>query len=233
MDVPTRTVSFYMNDGTDTSKKLACNKNQPIGVLPEVSRDGFMFIGWFTNPKSGYGTKFTKDTSIDTDVELYAHWRKSKHNKRRQMMMAMSSKDTWTNEDKGQIHLGLGSDEYDEYLEDLQEHNPLKPNDNMHQELAEHNQDLVLELNEKANQTQNPLVDRKHNESLKRSEILATASYLADSVFKTTDKSDDERLGTMRGNNDIVSSLVNNPSKSIDETVDDTEDYIMYGHKYW
>ena len=70
MDVPTRTVSFYMNDGTDTSKKWACNKNQPIGVLPEVSRDGFMFIGWFTNPKSGYGTKFTKDTSIDTDVEL-------------------------------------------------------------------------------------------------------------------------------------------------------------------
>lgn len=233
MDIPTRTVSFYMNDGTDTSKRWYCNKNQPIGSLLEVSREGFVLIGWFTNPKSGYGTKFTKDTSVDTDVELYAHWRKSKYNKRRPAFLPTSSKDTWTNEDKSQIHLDLGSDEYEEYIEDLQEHNPLKPNDKMHQDLAEYNQDLALELNEKAVNMQNPLGDRKHNESIKRSEILSTASYLADAVFKTTDKSDDERLSTMRGDNEIVSNLINNPSKSIDETVDDTEDYIMYGRKYW
>lgn len=233
MDIPTRKVSFYMNDGTSTSKTWSCIKNRPIGSLPEASRDGYALIGWFTNPKSGYGTKFTKDTSIDTDVELYAHWRKSKTNNRHYGFSLNNSKDTWTNEDKNQIHLGLGSDEYEEYIEDLQEHNPSKPSDEMHIELEERNQNLALELSEKASQFENPLGDRKHNESIKRSEILSTASFLEDSVFKSVDKTDDERLSTMKGNNEIVSSLINNPSKSINETIDDTEEYIMFGNKYF
>ena len=179
---------------------------------------GSSLIGWFTSPDAGYGTKCTENTMIDEDMALYAHWCKSKR-KRSQ------TKDTWTNDDKDQIHLGLGSDEYHEYLKDLQEHHPLKSHDVMPQ--------AHVEFNEKTNQRQSFLTNRTHNESLKRSEILKAVSSLTNLVFHTTDQSDDERLGTMRGNNEIVSSLVNNPSTSIDEMVEDTKDYILYGPQYW
>ena len=125
--------------------------------------------------------------------------------------------------------MGLGADEYHEYLKDLQEHHPLKPHDAVSQD----HPDFLVKLNEKPNQRQSLLTNRTHNELLKRSEILKAVSSLTNLVFHTVDQSDDERLGTMRGNNEIVSSLVNNPSKSIDEMVEDTKDYILYGHQYW
>lgn len=222
-----------MNDGTDTSKTLSYIKNKPIGSFPDVNRHGYALVGWFTHPDSGYGTKFNKDMSVDTNIELYAHWRKSKNHNKRHLFGLNTSKDTWSNDDKNEIHLGMGSDEYEEYLDDLQEHNPLKPNDKMHNDLVERNQNLALELNEKANQNQNPLGDRKHNESIKRSEILATTASLSDMVFRSVDKSDDERLATMMGENEVVEDLVHNQGKSISDTIDDTEDYIMYGRKHW
>lgn len=222
MEESTRTIRFYRNDGTKTFKTKVCPRNQLLGSLPKVHRDGFLLIGWFTSPDAGYGTKCTEDTMIDEDMVLYAHWYKSKR-KRSQ------TKDTWTNDDKDQIHLGLGSDEYHEYLKDLQEHHPLKPHDAVSQDHL----DFLVKLNEKPNQRQSLLTNRTHNELLKRSEILKAVSSLTNLVFHTVDQSDDERLGTMRGNNEIVSSLVNNPSKSIDEMVEDTKDYILYGHQYW
>lgn len=222
MEESTRTIRFYRNDGTKVFKTKVCPKHQLLGSLPKVHRDGFLLIGWFTSPDAGYGTKCTEDTTIDEDMVLYAHWYKSKR-KRSQ------TKDTWANDDKDQIHLGLGSDEYHEYLEDLQEHHPSKS----HDELPQDHQDFLVELNEKTNQRQSVLTNRTHHESLKRSEILKAVSSLTNLVFHTADQSDDERLGTMRGNNEIVSSLVNNPSKSIDEMVEDTKDYILYGHQYW
>ena len=51
--------------------------------------------------------------------------------------------DTWEDGRKEQISLELGSDEYEEYLDDLQSNNPENSNDSFHDRLEQHNEDLV------------------------------------------------------------------------------------------
>lgn len=42
--------------------------------LPNASRNGYQFAGWFTQ-KNGKGTRFlSNDTIINNDITLYAHW---------------------------------------------------------------------------------------------------------------------------------------------------------------
>lgn len=42
--------------------------------LPNATRNGYQFAGWFTQP-NGKGTRFlSNDTIINTDITLYAHW---------------------------------------------------------------------------------------------------------------------------------------------------------------
>lgn len=45
---------------------------QPIGDLPRAAKDGYYFLGWFTE-KTG-GTLVTKDTVVTSDMTLYAHY---------------------------------------------------------------------------------------------------------------------------------------------------------------
>lgn len=71
------------------------------------------------------------------------------------------AKDRWTNESKGQISLEQGSDEYEEYVEDIKEQLPSKPSDEFHEELSEHNADLVTRLYDKASENPEAPDDRQ------------------------------------------------------------------------
>ena len=43
-----------------------------IGKLPTPKRDGYKFIGWFTEAEGG--VKISKSTLVSEDVTYYAHW---------------------------------------------------------------------------------------------------------------------------------------------------------------
>ena len=47
-------------------------KGQTIGTLTPASRQGYTFLGWFTDPVNG--TEITSSTVIDEDIKAYAHW---------------------------------------------------------------------------------------------------------------------------------------------------------------
>ena len=67
-------VSFDANGGTveETGKELICYDK--VGEMPEPTRTGYAFLGWFTDPSEG--TQITPEYVFDdvNDVTLYAHW---------------------------------------------------------------------------------------------------------------------------------------------------------------
>ncbi len=70
----TWTVSFYAMGGTivgDDTKLV--EKNQMIGALPEVTREGYTFGGWWTGP-DGSGIQYQADYAVTEDLYLYAYW---------------------------------------------------------------------------------------------------------------------------------------------------------------
>ena len=46
--------------------------NQEIGTLPTITRTGYTFLGWFTDPTNG--TQITSSTIVNDDDIYYAHW---------------------------------------------------------------------------------------------------------------------------------------------------------------
>ncbi|MCR4648459.1 MAG: InlB B-repeat-containing protein, partial [Lachnospiraceae bacterium] len=68
------TVTFNVNGGTalkETTVKYQITK--AYGKLPETSRTGYTFSGWYT-AKSG-GTKVTAKSICEGDITFYAHWK--------------------------------------------------------------------------------------------------------------------------------------------------------------
>lgn len=68
------TVSFDANEGNTTATSQRVTNGTPYGTLPDATRTGYTFAGWYTE-KDG-GTAITEDTTVDTaeDIILYAHW---------------------------------------------------------------------------------------------------------------------------------------------------------------
>ena len=68
------TVTFNANGGTETSETRTVTYGNPYGELPTLTREGYTFVGWFTE-KDG-GTQVTKDTEVKTvaDHTLHAQW---------------------------------------------------------------------------------------------------------------------------------------------------------------
>ena len=66
------TVTFDANEGsvTETSRKVA--EGTAIGTLPKPTRDGYSFLGWFTEAEGG--TQISSSTVVAGDVAFYAHW---------------------------------------------------------------------------------------------------------------------------------------------------------------
>lgn len=67
-------VTFQNNDGTDTSTEMTTDENGKISVLPEPSRAGYVFEGWYTAADGG--EKITAETVFENDTVVFARWRK-------------------------------------------------------------------------------------------------------------------------------------------------------------
>lgn len=218
----TRKVVFEKNDGSGLKQVWKREKGKPIGALPNPRRDGYVLLGWFTEPDNGDGSKFTSKYNVDRDLILYAHWRKAKSKKWQHQFN--NAKDTWDNDSKNQTSLDLGSDEYEEYVENLKEHNPFKPDDEMHKDLAEYNMRFAEKLAEKAAQPEDPTDKKKVRwEMQKRAVSKAVYTNLLRKALGTPDVSDDERLRDFDEH-----KLVYDDSVTVDNYDDVMDDIVFH-----
>lgn len=152
---------------------------------------------------------------------------------RRQQMIMTNIDDKWQDTRKEQISLELGSSEYQEYVEDLKEHNPFKPEDEMHQALEEHNEDLVTKLYDKRDNPEVKESDLRVSDSaakiLAREEqqkrsmhAQAVKAALASAVYTET-MSDDALATAITTDNPVLYDSSIKP----DDYVQAIEDYVM------
>ena len=66
------TVTFDANGGTASGSYTKVAAGSEIGTLPSATREGYTFLGWYTE-KSG-GTQITSSTIITSDLTVYAQW---------------------------------------------------------------------------------------------------------------------------------------------------------------
>ena len=71
------TVSFNANGGDVDTASKEVTYNGTYGELPTATRDGYVFLGWFTSATSGTQIKASSTVSITTTQTLYAHWKVS------------------------------------------------------------------------------------------------------------------------------------------------------------
>ena len=70
------TITFEPNGGSVSGTSRVVTYGEAYGVLPEPTRDGYGFNGWFT--ESTGGTQVTAETKMGAvDVTVYAQWNKS------------------------------------------------------------------------------------------------------------------------------------------------------------
>lgn len=68
------TVTFDANGGACDTADVKTDLSGKIDALPEATRSGYTFLGWFTQASGG--EKVTVDRVYDADTVLYAHWEK-------------------------------------------------------------------------------------------------------------------------------------------------------------
>ncbi len=71
------TITLDPNDGTDETTSIRATWSKGYGTLPELTRAGYTFLGWFTAADGG--TEVTVSTTVATNYDhtLYAHWSKN------------------------------------------------------------------------------------------------------------------------------------------------------------
>lgn len=71
------TITLDPNDGTDETTSIRATWSKGYGTLPELTRAGYTFLGWFTAADGG--TEVTASTTVATNYDhtLYAHWSKN------------------------------------------------------------------------------------------------------------------------------------------------------------
>ncbi len=65
-----KAVNFDLNG----ANRLIVNKNEKVAQPTDITRDGYKFMGWYTDAEGT--TKFDFNTPITTDITLYAKWEK-------------------------------------------------------------------------------------------------------------------------------------------------------------
>lgn len=65
-------ITFDANGGDEIAQNVAYTEDGMYRNLPEATRDGYMFDGWYTR-KDG-GDQVTEDTVYTEDTTVYAHW---------------------------------------------------------------------------------------------------------------------------------------------------------------
>lgn len=69
------TVTFWMNDGTNSKEEKVINDGDKVVKPADPVRDGYVFNGWYDKKEKGTKYDFTKD--VVSDIDLYAHWEKA------------------------------------------------------------------------------------------------------------------------------------------------------------
>ncbi|MBE5817771.1 MAG: hypothetical protein E7312_01800 [Clostridiales bacterium] len=72
---PKFTVSFNVNGGTGSFSPITVEKTKQYGTLPEPTRSGYTFDGWYTAASGGTKITATSTVSINSNATLYAHWK--------------------------------------------------------------------------------------------------------------------------------------------------------------
>lgn len=76
-EVKTRfTVALDANGGrvSPYQDQLVLKNGEQYGTLPEPVREGYKFLGWYTEAEAGQRIKSTTKFTADQDQVLYAHW---------------------------------------------------------------------------------------------------------------------------------------------------------------
>jgi len=68
------TVTFNANGGNVSPPSQMVTYNSTYGTLPEPTRAGYQFNGWYTAADGGSQVKADTKVSITADQTLYAHW---------------------------------------------------------------------------------------------------------------------------------------------------------------
>lgn len=66
------TVTFDVNGGSCDTESASTNQDGKLSALPDASRSGYFFDGWYTE-KTG-GAEVTTSTVFDKASTVYAHW---------------------------------------------------------------------------------------------------------------------------------------------------------------
>ena len=66
------TVTLAPGEGTVAPETFRVLPGHAIGTLPKATRNGHIFLGWFTASEGG--SQVTAETAVTGDLTLYAHW---------------------------------------------------------------------------------------------------------------------------------------------------------------
>ena len=72
--IPKHTLTFNPNGGSVEQTSKICVESEAVGTLPDPTRDGYVFSGWFTSADGGTMVEPTTTYSWTENVEIYAHW---------------------------------------------------------------------------------------------------------------------------------------------------------------
>lgn len=95
-ELPSYTVTFDRNDGSPNTFEVKVPQGMAIGELPEVSRSGYAFKGWYTAMEGGI--KLTPDTVLTGNTTYYAQWEETD--------FTFSGTKPWTIDDDGSMRSG-------------------------------------------------------------------------------------------------------------------------------
>lgn len=220
--------------GMGATKEVVCDVCHKSYFIPESSEH-------YTCPYCGGHRENIEDDDLspisaiqETSSDLMT---KYETKIRAEALMRQRKNEVWSNDAKEQHSLEQGSDGYEAYLEDLQEYNPMRPDDEMHAELEQHNEDLVTKAYDSKNE--NPEVsedDAKdsaakmnaRNQQAKRAIHDRTMKEARRRALETETEDDDKRARSMKKENDFLYD----PSVTADEYDDELINYIMGFSKY-
>lgn len=72
--LPTYTVSLNANGGSVSPSAITVRQGSTYGDLPQPTRTGYTFAGWYTAATGGTQVKATYGLSVNANHTLYAHW---------------------------------------------------------------------------------------------------------------------------------------------------------------
>ena len=67
-------VTFNANGGTVSTKNKTVEFDSEYGVLPVPVRNGYIFVGWYTDLNGGFAVGEKTKVELDEDHTLYANW---------------------------------------------------------------------------------------------------------------------------------------------------------------